>query len=231
MSESENLRQILPRKPSQQDENWFVTLKVQLKAKQPVIWHVLLSKLFFVREETFTEKDQVALFTVYEKMVEKCAVDGNFKEKYGHELFFMRNIFKNLPAFVADQQSIEKMVEFLQQVLSHKRGWLSRDIYFGMKMQIYKVEMQYGEPKKVKPKNRIAVGYRDKGTAKDSAWDGSPSWQEVALDEMFQIVNLSKCITDKVEQWFQDLRVGEHYCWQNSKAYREPSLLVREMRG
>jgi hypothetical protein len=34
--------------------------------------------------------------------------------------------------------------------------------------------------RKLPPKRIIGIGYRDKGTARDPAIDGSPSWQEVA---------------------------------------------------
>lgn len=35
--------------------------------------------------------------------------------------------------------------------------------------------------RQTQPKRWIGVGYRDKGTRRDVAWDGSPSWQEVAM--------------------------------------------------
>jgi hypothetical protein len=36
------------------------------------------------------------------------------------------------------------------------------------------------EPKKFPPKKIIGVGYKDKGTRRNNAEDGSPSWKEVA---------------------------------------------------
>jgi hypothetical protein len=35
--------------------------------------------------------------------------------------------------------------------------------------------------KQIPPKPYIRVGYKDKGTRRDPSWDGSPSWQEVAM--------------------------------------------------
>lgn len=35
-------------------------------------------------------------------------------------------------------------------------------------------------PRKMPPKRFIGVGYKDKGSRRDPAFDGSPSWQEVA---------------------------------------------------
>lgn len=35
-------------------------------------------------------------------------------------------------------------------------------------------------PKPIPPKRFIGVGYKDKGTRRDPAWDGTPRWQETA---------------------------------------------------
>lgn len=37
--------------------------------------------------------------------------------------------------------------------------------------------------KEIKPKGYIGKGYTDKGTARNPAKDGSPSWQEVAMSK------------------------------------------------
>lgn len=46
--------------------------------------------------------------------------------------------------------------------------------------------------KKYHPQRYIGVGYKDKGSCKDYSFDGSPSWQEVSLDERFRILNNTK---------------------------------------
>lgn len=40
--------------------------------------------------------------------------------------------------------------------------------------------------KKLPPERFIGIGYRDKGTAKNPAEDGSPSWQEVAQSNLIE---------------------------------------------
>jgi hypothetical protein len=62
--------------------------------------------------------------------------------------------------------------------------------------------------RKIPPKRTIGTGYRDKGTARDPAKDGSPSWQEVA-SRAGQLTLASRRIRDArnfrdIERAFKD---------------------------
>jgi len=63
---------------------------------------------------------------------------------------------------------------------------LSPREYFGLAGQLslrqsFKIVLQDALlPQRLPPKRFIGVGYKDKGTCRDPAWDGTPRWQETA---------------------------------------------------
>lgn len=224
-------RQIFARETPKQYGNSYVQLSVQLKnQKFSVTWRYLLSKLFCT-DEPFTEEDTVALFCVYEKMVAQIAKDAEFKKNHFWFIFLLRGIFINLEAYLANPAHRQKTKEMLQSFLSHKRGYISGSLFYGLSKQ-YKVLMEFGTPKKAKAKNRIAVGYRDKGNARNVALDGSPPWQEIATDEWFQSnQNPVLSVSEGVERMFQFLSFGIELPWHSKRSPRRPSQYVRRMRG
>jgi len=212
------------------DGNYFRYLSINSKIKDIVLFRTLLSKLLFT-EEKFSEEDEVMLFTVWERVVQKCAKDRNFKDKYFFLVFLTRNIFKNLSAFCASRIAIEQTRKELLSLFSHGRQIIGAHYFYG-NVPKFTVSMKFGEPQKPKERNRIGVGYRDKGNAKQPAWDASPSWQEVAMDEWFQI-NEARITKSNLsyEQLLSDLKVGEHCFWQRKQSYRPQSGLARRMKG
>jgi hypothetical protein len=208
--------------------NWFRYLRVKLHVKEIVILKFLLSKLLY-SNDTFSEEDTVALFEAREKSIELCARDPGFNRKYLRLIFLTRNIFVNLEAFVQDRESITELRDQLEGCFNNGRRIIGPSIYFGGKRQ-FTVEMRAATPRKPKPRNRIGVGYRDKGTAKNTAWDGSPSWQEVAMSEAFNDV-ISESLRSKVERLQQSLAVLNNYRWQTLRVRRKPESLLGKMRG
>lgn len=208
---------------------WYRYLKIVWKQKDIVVFKYLLSKLLYSKDE-LSEEDIVVLFIVWENVVKECATDPVFKERYFWLLFLTRGMFNNIGAFAADLQSRSEMSKELDNFFSQGRADLSAAVYFGGK-GTHSVKLVAAEPQEPPPKNRIGVGYRDKGNAKDSAWDGSPSWQEVSMDEWFQSHNVSKSNEAEIEQLFQDLKVGNFERWQKSSNKGKTSKLVKEMKG
>jgi hypothetical protein len=86
---------------------------------------------------------------------------------------------KEFPIIMEESDS-DKLIPKLQPILPSKLA------YFGLKGQrnlsnSFSIILNRTlVPKSVKNKRFIGVGYKDKGSRKDKAVDGSPSWQEVA---------------------------------------------------
>jgi hypothetical protein len=203
---------------------------IRKHVKDIVIFKFLLSKLLYERKEKLSEEEIVLLFLSREKVVEKAAIDSEFHRRYGQLIFLTRHIFVNLEAFVVDQESIDRFRVQLEPFFTHGRAQLSPQIFYGGRLE-YNVRMQAAQPRKTKPRNRIGVGYRDKGNAKDSALDGSPSWQEVATDEWFQTHHFSESREAKIEAYYDYLKVLRGSRWMLTSAERKRSLLVEGMRG
>lgn len=208
---------------------FFRELRVRYDAKEIVILKVLLSKLLFTTE-ILTEEEEVLLFTVREHVLSKMSKDDTFKEKNYWLMFITRHLFLNLSSFNVDIESRKSYRKQLESIFSNGRGLLSASIYYGHTIQ-YSVKMQSGTPKKPPEKNRIGVGYRDKGNARNPAWDGTPSWEAIATDQWFQ-ENLEQKFnsSEKLESLYESLAVGENFPWHKS-INRTTSHLVRRMRG
>lgn len=132
------------------------------------------------------------VLTMYDNLLwcqERAGADPQFQRKFGQNLSKLTELLKGtrfhpssfkttlnglsikvraeLKDFIYPRRNlpgIEKHVKGLYQVLPHKEA---------------------GTPRKQLPQpRRIGVGYRDKGHRRDPAWDGSPSWQEVAQSNL-----------------------------------------------
>lgn len=194
--------------------NWYRTLRIDRKSIGIVPFKVLLSKLLYT-SETFTEEDEVQLFASYERCVEKLAEDS-FHKKNFWLIWINRNIFNGLSNFVKDSNARIQHRESLDSYFSQGRSQLNAFVYYGATKKVA-VSMKVGYPSRTKPVSRIGVGYRDKGNARNTAWDGSPPWQEVALDEWFQIHNTRESQISKVETLWSFFRVGDHFSWLHNK--------------
>lgn len=165
-------------------ENHWRTLVYRSKSSIKT-FKFLMSKFLFATEEQFSPEDQTALWLSWEKSVELSAVDQKFKDKHFHYLWITRMVVQSLNNEITakDRQNFALQ---LKGLLSHGRGYFSAHIYYGIKEQrkkLYELFLKTRFPQKFPPKRHVGVGYNDKGTAKDVAFDGSPHWTEIAMDE------------------------------------------------
>jgi hypothetical protein len=68
----------------------------------------------------------------------------------------------------------------------------SRRYYYsveGQAQRLYQTYVRQRFPKRFPAKTYIGKGYGDHGTAKNKAFDGTQSWQEVAGDSDYQTAN------------------------------------------
>lgn len=213
----------------QADGNWFRYLRIQVKDKNYLkVLRVIWSKLLYTEEE-LTEEEEVLGFHCYEKCMEIAARDKIFHQKYFFQLWLNRVIMVDFPAFCRDKQAQFRHKEILASYYSHGRNFLHARIYFGNKGSIGSVCLKSGKPRKPKPRNRIAVGYRDKGSVRNPAEDGSPSWQEVAMSENGES---EVSFSDKLLKIWCQIQNSVHPLlvpWRGKE--RRRSYLVLQMRG
>jgi len=158
-------------------------VKIRRGIKKITLFRFLTAKLLY--DEGGLHLDEyIVLFELYYDLLGQS--DPSFSEKYGEwfnqTLYFYEVIAKGktFPLRLKKNENFNLIQKALQPVLP------SRSAYFGLKGQrnlrnSYYIQLNDSlPPAKVAPKSYIGVGYRDKGTRKKVAKDGSPSWQEVS---------------------------------------------------
>ena len=187
-------------------ENHWRTLVYRSKSPART-FTFLMSKFLFAIEEEFTDEDRTALWMSWEKMIQICAVDPEYKVKHFHYLWLTRMVVQSLNNGITaeDRRTISRQLE---SSLSHGRGYFSARMFYGLKNQgksLYELFIKTRFPQKFPPKRHVGVGYSDKGTAKDLAFDGSPHWTEVAMSETSEWEVESR--SGKIDQIFQQLLI------------------------
>jgi hypothetical protein len=117
---------------------------------------------------------------------DKASSDPQFQEKYGLHLKVLARILKENS--VPEELTLRYLKQLGNSFLKNLEGflWNKRNILPTEKQLKGRFEVrsgkQSGTPLSQLPApTYIGKGYRDKGTAKKPWIDGSPSWQEVAM--------------------------------------------------
>lgn len=128
------------------------------------------------------------VLTLYDNLLwcqEKSEGDPQFQRKFGQALAKLSAILKGTRfhprTFHQTLKGLsEKLRAELEDFIYPKRNLPGVERHVKGHYQILP-HRELGTPRKQLPKpRRIGVGYRDKGHRRDPAYDGSPSWQEVA---------------------------------------------------
>jgi hypothetical protein len=145
----------------------------------------IVSKIVFQLEKVTTGE----ILVLYDNILwcqDKAGKDPSFREKFGSSLEDLALILKSVrftPATFHSNLSVlsvafrNKLDGFyipaknLQGVYVHVRGTY----------HILPSKSQGIEKRRLPPPRYIGVGYKDKGHRRDEAYDGSPTWQEVAM--------------------------------------------------
>jgi len=186
-------------------DNWKV-VSARL-SNEMVVMRYLVSKIVFTDEEISLEEISV-LFIAFEGVCQKAARDKCYRTKYMQEVFTFRAIFQSLE----NLRKLSRTDRFkkLATTYSFYRGNLfSRRYFYSVKGQIqrlYDIRLKVRFPKKFAPKAYIGKGYGDNGTAKEPAYDGCLSWQEVAGAKLWEDVNEETAI-DRENAIFKSLQV------------------------
>ena len=163
----------------------FQLVRISRKVGKIHLQRFLLSRLVFFEDE-FTLRDLCALYENQLSLEEKCYQDSNFRKKFGDSLEELSKILKVIrfekglsPRAVRRIQRVLKVR--LEKFLLPKRNYLASKSKINGTYQLLDHKPEGRLKKTLPPKPYIGIGYRDKGSAKDLAKDGSPGWQEVAM--------------------------------------------------
>lgn len=159
-------------------------LKMKKGIKKITIFRFLVAKLLY-EEEGLHLDEYIVLYELYYSL--SASTDPSFVQKYGkwfkRTIPFFESLAKaqNFPVRIKKQSYTEQAYqEFLSPLIPTKHS------YFGLRGQrdlrrSFSLKLTSALPvQKIPPKSYVGVGYRDKGSRKNAAQDGSPAWQEVA---------------------------------------------------
>lgn len=159
-------------------------IRISPKVKRIYLQRFLLSKFVFHKEDLRIE-DLCCLFENQLWLEKKCLADPDFSSKFGKDLESLSIILKeiNFRTETTDR-TIAKFTRRLQRILPAfilpRRNYPEAKKRCNGSFQLEDAKSQGKLKRQVPPKSYIGIGYRDKGSAKNVAKDGSPSWQEVA---------------------------------------------------
>lgn len=159
-------------------------VRISPKAKRVYLHRFLLSKIVFHREQ-LEMRDLCCLFENQLWLEKKCLTDPDFSKKFGQDLESLSIVlqeinFRTETSNRAIDRLSSKIKENLTGLILPKRNYPEAFKKCNGLFQLEDSRPQGRLKKTVPPKARIGIGYRDKGSARDLAKDGSPSWQEVA---------------------------------------------------
>ena len=158
----------------------FWELKGNLRI-QTQFWKYLLSKLVYEGKDSLSSEEEFILPLLHDKL--SCCKDRGWVDKYFNWFEHTKRIYSYFTLYQRNRDKFPWSQEVIEN--PHFKGCLfsacaffGRRSFLNVRMVLRKINLRLKKPPR--PRNRIGVGYRDHGTARDVALDGSPSWQEVA---------------------------------------------------
>lgn len=116
--------------------------------------------------------------------------DEGFRAKFGNSLEELAKLLKSVQINERTvwklKDTLRKNIKELKPFLLPKRNLSQTELHMKNKVKIRETRLPGVLRKKLPPERYIGVGYRDKGSRRDEAWDGSPSWQDVASRKSYK---------------------------------------------
>jgi hypothetical protein len=160
------------------------------RAKRVTLQRYLVSKVVYEMEKV-TFQDVLVLYDNMVWLQDKAEREIHFRDKFGVPLEVLSSILSGLNLTERTyQKSIRKLSRTFRKQL--EGFYLPLRNYPNVQQrqrQAFRFVLNGPlgvELRQLPPKQYIGKGYDDKGTARDSAKDGSPSWQEVAMQPIEQ---------------------------------------------
>lgn len=183
-SEADPFRTPLPAVKYKGIEIEAVTIKFTRKHKVVTLARYLCGKIIF-QPERVTREELLIMYYNFLGIQDIAEKNENFVRKFGQDLESLAKILKSFRiSSKTSELDLRKLGSKMKQELTN--FYLPERNLSTVEKSI--AQMWYltpprpaGIPKnRLPPKAYIGKGYTDKGTARDTAIDGSPAWQEIA---------------------------------------------------
>lgn len=164
--------------------NQPTVVKYSRRLKRISLQRYLVSKI--VHEADHVKfQDLIVLYDNQIWLEQKSLKDPDFNKKFGSSLEELSFLLKQIN--FQKEFSAKALIRLSQRFRTNLEGFIvpirnyqSFKKHFSGLFSVLALKTPKEANKILPPKRIIGVGYRDKGTARDPAKDGSPSWQEVA---------------------------------------------------
>jgi hypothetical protein len=164
------------------------TVKLKKGVKRITLFRFLLAKLLYDSDEEGLHLDEFAVMVnLFYDLLEES--DPTFVEKYRENLNRLVPLFadlgkaRNFPLrlYVKDRPYSD-LINYVGPILPTQNSYYGLRGNRDLRMSFYISFNDTLRPQQFRAPRFVGVGYRDKGTRRDNALDGSPSWQEVGSE-------------------------------------------------
>jgi hypothetical protein len=154
------------------------------KLRRITLLRYIISKMVW-KPETVTYPELLVLYDVLLWCQDKSLSDPSFNAKFGSFLEKLTILIKGTRFseqhfLVTIKGLFLKLKEAAEGHLIPERNLLTVERHVKGQFHVLPTRSSGIPVRELPPVKVIGRGYRDKGTYRDPAWDGSPSWQEVA---------------------------------------------------
>lgn len=162
----------------------FKVIWIHPKAGRVTLQRYLVSKLVYDLEK-FGARDLLCLFENQLWLEHEAQTNENFLDEFGKSLEVLSKHLKEVnfrmdPSDRAFRRLQMRMKAELPKFYYPQRNYTTVGQRYEKLFQLQDPVQPGRENKSLKPSRRIGKGYTDKGTLKNVATNGTPSWQEVA---------------------------------------------------
>jgi len=150
--------------------------------KRVTLLRFLLSKMIF-GEDGISIEEYLCLFHLYFDLIE--ITEEKFVQSHSSDLEKVGIILNCLTSctvfpLILSEESKDKVITLLERFLPTRREFFGLKGQRDLRLSFRIVLNDTLVPRKIPQKAFIGVGYKDKGTRRNTAYDGSPGWQIVS---------------------------------------------------
>lgn len=163
-----------------------ITITYSRKLRRINLLRILVTKIVFRKDEV-TFEEIVVFYDNLLWALEFCQKQPHFAAKFGSSLEELAKVSRTVrwrpDSIPGNLEKLSHELRNLDDFYIPNRNFLGNWKYVKGLFHVAPKHTEMGRlTKTIPPKPYIGVGYKDKGTRRDTAQDGSPSWQEVAMD-------------------------------------------------
>lgn len=169
----------------------LVTVSYSKRLKKVTLLRFLCSQIVYEVEKV-GQLEVIALYDTLLWAQTKAQKDRQFRKIFGKNLELLAKILKNCRTsksvgYMSLAKKLRRELIQLTEFLFPPRNFSTVKKRMSGNFHLIKAKQPGLEKKFLPPTKYLGKGYGDKGTLKNDARDGNPSWQEIATSNWYQV--------------------------------------------